>query len=272
MKVAMGIIVLSGFARSGKDTAGDVLVEEFGFRKVAFADKLREMLYQLDPVIGSGVEETDSGGYRSFNYTIQDVFRREGVTWDNYKESKHKHEIRRLLQRLGTEAGRQTLWDTIWIDAALAGRQPDENIVITDGRFFSEFDAVRERGGKVWRIERVGVGPQSDHASEIEAITYPYFDRRLVNAGTLEDFKQTIREEYSLFRDAEPEAHHGLVKGWSKDSQPKKEPRFNPNDGNTDEQGLRGKPVPDKWAPKGGSSVDSATMPKKAPGRIGGSL
>ena len=267
----MGIIVLSGFARSGKDTAADVLVEEFGFRKVAFADKLREVLFALNPIASASLVSPTSDVWADEQLAkalaadgtikVQDVIHSYG--WDGYKESQFGPEVRRLLQRLGTEAGRKTLWDTIWIDAALAGRKEDENIVISDGRFFNEFDAVRERGGKVWRIERAGIGPANDHASEIEAISYPYFDRRLNNNGTLEDFKQTVREEYSLFRDPEPEDHHGA---------PKKQARFNPNDGHTDEDGLRGKPVPDKWAPKGGASIDSATMPKRGSGKIGGAL
>ena len=47
----MEIIGLSGFARSGKDEAAKVLVEEFGFKRVGFADKLREVLYALNPLV-----------------------------------------------------------------------------------------------------------------------------------------------------------------------------------------------------------------------------
>ena len=37
--VLVEIIGLSGYARSGKDEAAKVLVEELGFPRVAFADK-----------------------------------------------------------------------------------------------------------------------------------------------------------------------------------------------------------------------------------------
>lgn len=184
----MEIIALSGFARSGKDEAANVLVEEYGFTRVAFADKLREVLYQLNPIIKyEGVQDQYTRG----PWYVQEVIDTFG--WDGYKETGFGTEIRRLLQRLGTEAGRQTLWDTIWIDAALTNLPEDARVVVSDARFFNEFEAVRARGGEVWRIERTGVGPANDHASEMEAIDYPHFEAVLKNDGTLEEFQAKCR-------------------------------------------------------------------------------
>ena len=45
------IIGLSGYARSGKDAVAQVLVSEFGFKRVAFADPIRDLLYEMDPKI-----------------------------------------------------------------------------------------------------------------------------------------------------------------------------------------------------------------------------
>ena len=182
----MEIIALSGFARSGKDEAAKVLVEEFGFKRVAFADKLREVLYQLNPMVY--VDRVYDTIY------VQDVIDRFG--WDGYKETKFGPEIRRLLQRLGTEAGRQTLWDSIWIDAAFANQPEDAKIVVSDARFINEFEAVKARGGKVWRIERAGVGAVNNHPSETEALTYDGFDRYLQNNGSLENYHKIIKQAY----------------------------------------------------------------------------
>lgn len=191
------IVGLSGFARSGKDEAAAVLVNEFDFTRVAFADKLREFLYALNPLIddtvyiknknGDGFHPYDIGGERIY---VQEVIDQFG--WDGYKETPYKDEIRRLLQRLGTEAGRQTLWDSIWIDAAFAGVTAPR-IVVTDARFINEFDAVKERGGVIWRVERTGVGPINDHASEMEATTYDKFDLTVENDGTLEQYHDKVR-------------------------------------------------------------------------------
>lgn len=197
----MEIIALSGFARAGKDETAKVLVEEFGFKQVAFADKLRDMVYALNPIVAhkTFVEETDLGSIRAKSTPVyaQDVIDVYG--WGGYKETEYGSELRRLLQRLGTEAGRQTLWDSIWIDAALTGLALDAKIVVSDARFFNEFDAVRSRGGEIWRIEREGVGPANDHASEMEAVDYPHFARTLHNSRDLDYFRDLVKRAYADF-------------------------------------------------------------------------
>ena len=45
------IVGLSGYARSGKDTIADYLVENHGFIKLSFATPMRQALYNLDPEI-----------------------------------------------------------------------------------------------------------------------------------------------------------------------------------------------------------------------------
>lgn len=196
----MQIIGMSGFARSGKDEAARILVDEFGFTRVAFADKLREFLYAMNPIVAASLvtpssdlwadEELSKALVVNHNIKVQDVIHAYG--WDGYKESEFGSEIRRLLQRLGTEAGRQTLWDTIWIDAAFAGVDANR-VVVTDARFYNEFDAIRERGGVIWRVEREGVGPANNHASEMEAVDYPNFSLTIENNGTLEEYHERIR-------------------------------------------------------------------------------
>ena len=43
------IIGLSGYARSGKDYLANILVEKYGFERRAFADKIRDVLYDMNP-------------------------------------------------------------------------------------------------------------------------------------------------------------------------------------------------------------------------------
>lgn len=187
----MILVGLSGYARSGKDAAAKVFVDEFGFTRVAFADKLREVLYQLDPICGSFTTLTDLGNTRFESMTVQDVIKSYG--WDGYKESKYGPEIRRLLQRLGTEAGRQTLWDSIWIDAALTSFDEDARVVVTDCRFPNEAQAVKERGGVMWRVERQGVGPANAHASETGLDGWNEWDYMLLNNTDLECYQEVVR-------------------------------------------------------------------------------
>lgn len=150
------IIGLSGYARSGKDTAANGL-GIFGFRRVAFADKLREFLLRLDPIVGID-EDTDY-------WRVSDVVHVYG--WNGYKTSPYGNEMRELMQRLGTECGRQLISDTVWIDAALGtGIVEPERLVVTDVRFPNEAEAIKARGGFVVRINRPGVGPANAHPSE----------------------------------------------------------------------------------------------------------
>lgn len=193
----MKIVGLSGYARSGKDEAAKVLVEEFGFTRISFADKLRDFLYALNPIITVSTELAqgfiDPIGYKTTR--LQEVIDQYG--WDGYKTTPYVHEIRPLLQRLGTEAGREVLWDSIWIDAAFAGLDPDGKYVIADARFPNEAHAVTDRGGLMWRINRLGNKPATlpdgtVHSSETSLDLWE-FDHWITNSEGLEEFHNTIR-------------------------------------------------------------------------------
>lgn len=185
----MNIIGLSGYARSGKDEAAKVL-GEFGFKRIAFADKLRDMLYALNPMVGIEGEPFEGG----LDYVgVQMVIDRHG--WDGYKETEHGPQIRRLLQRLGTEAGRETMWENIWVDAALKNLNENDKIVITDVRFINEAQAIEDAGGQIWRIKRTGFGPVNDHPSET-ALDRWNFTKVISNNGDLEQYHEAIRKAY----------------------------------------------------------------------------
>lgn len=189
----MQIIGLSGYARTGKDEFAAVLVNEYNFIRIAYADKLREVLYALDPIVAHenlyGIRQNRLEQLQPV--TVSQVIDRYG--WDGYKETKYKDEIRRLLQRLGTEAGRKALWDSIWVDAAFANLNPDSRVVITDMRFPNEAQAVKDRGGVTLRIDREGVGPINNHASETSLDDWK-FDWRVQNTGSLEEYQESVRQ------------------------------------------------------------------------------
>jgi hypothetical protein len=94
----MEILGLSGYARCGKDSAAAVLVEEFGFTRVAFADKLREVLYALNPIVSyTGWRDAKGLPFApspDTYVTVQNVIDHFG--WDHYKETQYSDEIRRL--------------------------------------------------------------------------------------------------------------------------------------------------------------------------------
>ena len=89
------IIGLSGYARSGKDEVAKILVEEYGYTRAAFADKIREFLYETNPQIGGN--------------RLQHLIDTYG-----WEVAKSQPEVRHLLQSIGVGA-RKLLGDDIWI-------------------------------------------------------------------------------------------------------------------------------------------------------------
>lgn len=171
------IIGLSGYARSGKDTAADHLISRHGFTRYSFAAPMKEAMYKLNPIVHSDT----IGEFRYKN--LVDVY---GL--DSAKES--NPEIRRLLQVFGTEVGREMFGENFWVDLALNSIK-EENVVISDVRFKNEADAIRSIGGQVWRINRHGVGPVTDHSSEIDLDDYP-FDHIIDNDYSVLDLNNVI--------------------------------------------------------------------------------
>lgn len=196
------IIGLSGYARSGKDTVADILVKNHGFRKVAFADKLREVLYALDPIVSyTGWRDYKGRPFAPSDdtyVTVQNVIDYFG--WDGYKESQHGDEIRRLLQRLGTEAGRQVLGEDIWVDTIFNKSVAREDIVISDCRYKNEANAIEQRyDGDIWRIERPGVRPANSHISETDLDDWN-FAYTINNSSTIAALETTVAHVINLTR------------------------------------------------------------------------
>lgn len=196
------IIGLSGYARSGKDTAAEALVAA-GWTRVAFADVLREFLYKLNPVLDVYWDQVKAfADEERFEVRLRDEIDLHG--WDGYKEnSMYAVEIRGLLQRLGTECGRELISDNIWIDASL-GRSQSDNIVVTDVRFPNEANAIEDQyDGRVIRIERPGIGPANSHPSETALDNHDFYTT-ITNDGTIEDLHRKLmdfveEERHTLF-------------------------------------------------------------------------
>lgn len=167
------IIGVSGYAQSGKDEIAKIALE-YGFERAAFADTLREALMALNPLIGVSVYLNDF------------------VTMLGWEEAKRKSpEIRRLLQRMGTEAGREIFGENIWVNKTLGGLDPAKHYIITDVRYKNEAKAIRDLGGQMWRVVRPGTGPVNKHKSEVDLDDYN-FDFTIKNDGDLANLKHLV--------------------------------------------------------------------------------
>jgi hypothetical protein len=169
------IIGLTGYAQSGKDTAAKVLVENYGFTRVAFADPIRKLLYEMNPAVKDG------------DYRLQGVV--DAYGWDVAKTA--FPEVRRLLQDLGVGA-RKVFGEDFWVNRSLASILENEKTVITDVRFINEAEMVKHQSGQVWRIKRMGVNAVNGHISEQELDGYKV-DQIFANNGTLENLELMIK-------------------------------------------------------------------------------
>lgn len=187
------IIGLVGYARSGKDTVADYLVEHHDYVRQAFADPMREALIRLDPRINIG---TMVGV--SLARTVKEL------GWDYLKD--HSDDVRHLLQRMGTEVGREMFGADVWVNKAMEILNEETNVVFSDVRYHNEADAILRAGGRLWRVTRPGLGPVNDHSSDAAMDSYPAssFDLTIVNDSTKEELFSALEETLMVLR-----AHNG---------------------------------------------------------------
>ena len=167
------IIGLSGYARSGKDTVAELLVLNYGFKRLAFADGIREALLALNPILHDG-------------HRLNEL-----VGMYGWEVAKAKDEVRRLLQVMGTEVGRKLINEDVWVWLLFNKISTDERIIIPDVRFPNEARMIEQQGGEVWRINRHNHTAVNDHVSE-HAMDNHMFKRVVYNDGTLDDLSDEI--------------------------------------------------------------------------------
>lgn len=167
------IIGITGYAQSGKDSVAKILIEQYGYTRVAFADKIRELLLEIDPILEDG---------HRLSYAVKEF------GWDL---AKAKPEVRRLMQDLGVGA-RKLFKEDFWIKQALAPVLKNQKIVVTDVRFENEADMIKHFDGQLWRVKRLGVEAINNHISESDMNDYKV-DQIFVNNGTIEDLESLVK-------------------------------------------------------------------------------
>jgi hypothetical protein len=173
------LIGLSGYARAGKDTVADYLVANYGFTRMAFADPMKEALYRMDPLVTFG-----GMAGMSLKWAV------DQSGWEVVKDE--SPEVRGLLQRLGTEVGRNMFGEDFWVDYAIGKSWQYDNVVFSDVRFRNEAKAVQKNWGENWRINRDGVQAVNGHISEHDMDDYREFDVVLQNNGSLKELYEQI--------------------------------------------------------------------------------
>lgn len=139
------IIGISGFAGSGKGTIADLLLEH-GFKKISFADKLKDAcatIFEWDRAMLEG----DTSESRAWREEIDE--------WWAGRLGIEEFCPRLALQWMGTEAGRKVFGENIWTSALekYILEHPGDYIV-PDVRFANEVKLINSMRGTTIRVKR----------------------------------------------------------------------------------------------------------------------
>lgn len=175
----MKIIGLTGEAGSGKDTIADYLVSHHDFRKISFAEPLRRGLQAMFGIPMHMLQD------RAIKHLPLNILGGKSV--------------REAMNTLGTEWGRLSVADDIWLTTAglkmdqlraqsSLGHTTVKGIVISDVRFNNESIWLNEQGGELWHVKRPGnpyALPPDSHASQ-KGLPIRLGDQVITNDGDIE--------------------------------------------------------------------------------------
>jgi hypothetical protein len=168
-------VAVIGRARSGKDSVGARLVQRYGYTRLAFADPLKEMALEIDPLIP----------LRAAGVSVRLTEVIANVGWELAKD--RFPEVRRILQHVG-----QSVRDRdpdYWV-AALVQKIGDGPTVVTDVRYPNEARTLRRHGFRLVRVVRPSLGDPSPDAHESETALEGFpVPVTILNNGTLEDLR-----------------------------------------------------------------------------------
>ena len=157
-------IALMGRARSGKDTAAGHLVRHHGYRRLAFADPLKDMALEINPLIPA-----EHGEHVPLRPLIEDA------GWE-YAKVRYP-EVRRILQHVGQSIRDRDpdYWVSLLMRDVEAAGWMGTPVVVTDVRYPNEADALINAGFRLVRILRPSLPaqPAGEHESETALDGFP---------------------------------------------------------------------------------------------------
>lgn len=164
------VVGITGAKRAGKDTVADYLRDVYGFRRLAFAEPIKDALaaaFGVDVAIfhDQSVKEKPLGCLLG-------------------------HTPRRLMQTLGTGWGREMISDSLWrnllyqkASEALSG---GSSVVVSDVRYDNEAQTVKDLGGHIIEVRRPSADNSGDTHSSEGGIGSDFIDFRILNSRGFE--------------------------------------------------------------------------------------
>jgi hypothetical protein len=187
-------IMLSGWKGSGKDEIAKYLTSNHGFKRVAFADILKDhvsKVYNIDRSFIDTNKEEPLGQYpfnitNSFDQTIFNEIKCHLA----YENNQYYWTPRALCVLEGNT--KRCVDPECWVKSALRKVNRDDNIVVTDCRFPNEVQEAELWSTKCYvvRVDRFDLTTSTD-ASERSMDNYD-FNYIIKNKGSIEDLHKGI--------------------------------------------------------------------------------
>ena len=175
------IIGFLGVKSSGKDTAGQYLIDTFGYTKYALGDPVKQICKTMFNLSDDQITDQKLKEQIDHRWVIspRTMFQRIGTEFGQIK-------LYRLFPELKNYIPYRTLWVKIfeqWLE-----RHTESLVVITDLRFEHEINAIKSNGGIIVKINR-DTGIIDNHISEIEMnqINKDLVDYEIDNNYAVED-------------------------------------------------------------------------------------
>lgn len=200
------LICLSGKSRAGKDELANVLVKDFKYTKVAFADGLRELSTHIFDIPLNVFIDADkkealfSHAIRldeaHLGYMLEII--ENGYKIPVSKESKDKMLLlvgtemttpRKLLQTIGSEVVRDCISQDFWIQALEKKIGNLADVVITDARLSNEREWARSQNALMCLVKRPNVQSNDTHRAENDLGEDSEYNLIFNNDDTLNRFK-----------------------------------------------------------------------------------
>lgn len=189
------IIGICGFQGSGKDTLAEILINNYGYKKLSFAGAVKDCAaavfgWNRDMLEGCTKESR--------------IWREQVDEWWSKRLGIPNLTPRYVLQNFGTELFRNHFHQDIWIACIEKQLEKYDKIVITDCRFANEINMIQNNNGiiiKIFRNEisqlyydvKNGKEPTNIHPSEWKWINSEE-DFTIMNNGTIEDLEKNINK------------------------------------------------------------------------------
>ena len=176
------IIGICGKKYHGKDTVANYLVEKYGYKRIAFADPIKEICKNI------------------FGLSNEQLYGNKKEDIDDY----WKISPRQLMQFIGTDLFRNNtekvmpdIGENIWIHVLVKKisdeihKDPHARFVITDVRFENELEYIAKLNGLKIKVQRNNIINTDNHVSEsyIDKLNVDYI---INNDDTIENLNHEI--------------------------------------------------------------------------------